>query len=140
MKLSLFALLFTPLVLACAAACSSPPAEKEPERGTIDDLKRSFEETLGDLKKRLNDNVSPLADDLQQKAMQEYEKLSIIEYKVLEADRGMTAAQLQDKLGELGRERWECFAVEPGEKQLRFFCKRRPQSYLRYMGRFAPLM
>lgn len=66
-------------------------------------------------------------------ATKEVEKLFTFEYRVEEFENSLTSEELQDKLQELGQERWECFHAEPLAKSLRFFCKRRPKTYLRYI-------
>lgn len=66
-------------------------------------------------------------------ATKEVEKLFTFEYRVEELNNTLSPEEMQEKLQELGQDRWECFHAEPQAKSLRFFCKRRPKTYLRYI-------
>lgn len=81
------------------------------------------------------DTVADLTSDGSEMAQGEVEKLFVFEYKVVEFQMDLPASELQESLTLLGRERWDCFHVEPQELSNRFFCKRRPKTYLRYIPR-----
>ena len=68
-------------------------------------------------------------------ASDEVEKLFIFEYEVFEYDLDMASSEQTEALTALGKERWECFHVQPTTESLRFYCKRRPRTYLRLIPR-----
>jgi len=59
---------------------------------------------------------------------QDLEKIGDWEYRVV-ALAG-SAESMEQKLNELGQERWECFSVQADGKQTRFFLKRPAKSYV----------
>lgn len=77
------------------------------------------------------DKVSGLAGD-------EIEKLHALEYRVEEIPWSSEIDELNQRLAELGRDRWDCFHLERAFDVNRIYCKRRPKSYLRYIPRVFP--
>lgn len=72
---------------------------------------------------------------VQDATTKEVEKLFTFEYKVFDFSMEASSGEIEKKLSEGGREGWECFAVHEKRPNLRFFCKRRPKTYLRYVPR-----
>lgn len=116
-------LLFSTILLA--TACDSARETRE--------LKRQ----VGDLTKTLTDYLgeSPTT----QEALAELKKLQQYEYKVLSLPADMSPAAIESALNEFGKERWDCFhaekrvhQAEPARSELAFFCKRRPETPLRF--------
>ena len=114
-------------VLLVCSACDQKepetfgqPGEQE-ESSTIEDMQELFEQ-LAPHKRRLEESAS-----------REMEKLFVFEYHVEDIARDNSAKEMEARLARLGRDRWECYHVEPIDKSLRFFCKRRPKTYLKYI-------
>ena len=95
------------------------------------------------IERKLKDTLSQVpglsdTDEVQKLAVEEYEKLMRIEYRVLDFEIGKSQEDTEAMLRSLGANRWDCFHVEHvtlgllGER-MRFFCKRKPKSYLRLL-------
>jgi len=91
-------------------------------------------DSIGDQLKRLE----PAKESVETATKAEVEKLWIHEYKVEEIPVTMDSTQIEEQLMTLGKDRWDCFHLEKKEEVLQIFCKRRPQSYLRYIPRWLP--
>lgn len=86
-------------------------------------------------------DLTPNRDDLSTATSREIEKLVAVEYRVVVLDGGIESGELERKLNELGKDRWECFAggaTPPGG--LRFICRRWPLSYLKVIAQMAQIM
>ena len=83
--------------------------------------KEKYTETFEDGKKWTEESKAWLAKDLENIGDWEYKVVSYgpKEFKALEND-----------LNELGKERWQCFWVEPSGKEKVFYFKRTKMSYL----------
>jgi hypothetical protein len=92
-----------------------------------------LEKTFQDAKSKV-ESLTPSRRDIEGLASGEIEKLFTIEYKIIEVPKEDTALQIEESLSQYGRKRWECFHVDASGEYLRFFCKRRTKSYLRYIG------
>ncbi|RIL12388.1 MAG: hypothetical protein DCC75_00585 [Proteobacteria bacterium] len=114
------------------SACEPPINENE-----LDQLKRELDQSLESAKRKI-DELTPSKERISSETSEEFAKLNRFEYKVVEFDKSLPAAELESKLGELGNEAWECFHITTGEKILTVFCKRRPKTYLRYVPRMFP--
>ncbi len=78
--------------------------------------------------------LTPSRTDVEKRTSEEAIKLQALEYKVAEYALSLPAEDLQIELNTLGRDRWDC--AEPiivNAEQLRFICKRRSKSYLRFL-------
>lgn len=84
------------------------------------------------------DQLSSSKEQVSEMTSEEFEKLSIFEYKIEELPLKSETAEIEQLLSNLGKQRWECFDVLQTEKTLRIFCKRRPETYLRYIPRIFP--
>jgi hypothetical protein len=125
------------LALVCAfllplVACESPDKQAVRKRigeaqETIKQLTDATDSTLPDIKK-----LSP--DD----ALNEVKKLRQFEYKVVTFPVNATAEAITAKLAPEGIDGWECFAAHTlkgadGTDQLGLFCRRRPETPLRFV-------
>ena len=94
--------------------------------------------TLKQAKRTARDTVealSPHTDAIGDLANEEVEKLMKLEYHVHTLANDLSTEELNEQLAELGRQRWDCFDTQAHETGLMIFCKRRPKSYLRYLGK-----
>ena len=101
---------------------------------------KELQRQVGDLTKTVTDYVGEA--ETTKEAMTEISKLQQYEYKILTVPADTTPVALQSSLNELGRERWDCFHVEkrlnpaePAKSELAMFCKRRPETPLRFIPR-----
>ncbi len=90
------------------------------EKG-VKEAKEKYEETLGDSKKLTNKSKEWLLKDI--------ENIGDWEYKV-ESFGSEEPKEIEKKLNELGKERWQCFWVESNKKEKFFYFKRTKMSYL----------
>lgn len=72
-------------------------------------------------------------EELEAKTREEIEKLFRWEYKVVDLSPSGTADELEDNLNKLGADGWECFHLQPTDKNLRATCRRRPKSAVAYL-------
>jgi len=112
------------------AGCKSPD-----DRSALRGLEKEFKEAMSDLMRKLNE-YGPAAKNAQKTTSEELKKLFVFEYKVFELNNNPSTSEVEKKLTDLGRERWDCFHVERSNKVFRIFCKRHPETYLRYIVRF----
>ncbi len=82
--------------------------------------------------------LAPKKDALVGKANDEVDKLFAFEYIVHDLPIKASSDELSTTLNDLGKERWECFSVVDNIDGKQLLCKRRPQSYLRYVPRVIP--
>lgn len=120
-RVLVFGLLVGLLATGCDRHDSAPAGEGL--RDTLDEARR------------LIDDLAPQRKEWEEDARGEVEKLYNFEYHIEEFSNELSTVEIEAKLDALGQDRWECFHIEPGEKELRVFCKRRPKTYLRYMLR-----
>jgi hypothetical protein len=120
-------------LLACCAislfGCKPDPGAAPSH---IEKLRKDLETTLNDTRKTI-ESLGPRSDELQKSATEEVEKLFTFEYHVAEFPIEEKKDVLNDELAKLGKERWDCFHIEPRKEVIRLYCKRRPKSYLRYI-------
>lgn len=116
-------------LLLFIAACQSKDSERQFKELT-QDLQRAADQTMQKLGKLASDpgQISDLTSD-------EIEKLFVFEYTVVDLPAAATSREMEVKLTQLGADRWECFHIERSGDVIRFFCKRRPKTYLRYIPR-----
>lgn len=102
---------------------------------------KELSDQVGRLVDQASHSLSPLTPDtteLQRGTSEEIAKLFIFEYTVFDIPSSASPQEMQSTLMKVGQDRWECFASTPLETKLRFFCKRRPQSYLHFIPRWFP--
>ena len=117
-------------VLACKDSADGPQIEK---------LQKGLGQAYDQVSDAI-DKLKPEADNLQGKATSELEKLFIYEYRVENFPNGLSSQQISNRLNDLGKDRWDCFHIEPHEEGRQVFCKRMPRTVLRYLRYFPNLM
>ncbi len=95
----------------------------------IDALQRNVEDLISS-----NDTLKNLSTE---DASTELKKLRQFEYRIFSLPAGVNDDQIEAALNLHGKNFWECFDVERVSKEegveLRFFCKRKPETLLRYL-------
>ncbi len=94
---------------------------KEVDEKGVKGAKEKYAETVGDGKDLTNKSKEWLLKDI--------ENIGDWEYKV-ESYGADQAKDMEKKLNELGKERWQCFWVESNKKEKVFYFKRTKMSYL----------
>ncbi len=124
---------FVTLTLAAITGCDSKSKTAEIQN-QIASLTKSVSELVGD---------STTTKD----AMEEFRKLQQFEYKLQSFPADTLPIELEAALNRLGKERWECFHVDkrvalaeskdgqPPRQEIVLFCKRRPETPLRFIPR-----
>lgn len=123
MKSVLIALFITFSLVACESGTNSEALQK---------IANEMNKTLEQTKESLRSVTSPQGS-LQQRTSEEVSKLFSIEYKLEELPNTSTTKAVEDRLTSLGKERWDCFHIEPRALGIRIYCKRVPTSYLKYL-------
>lgn len=82
---------------------------------------------------QVTDTVSEGANRVTSSAEEEVQKLFRWEYKVVDIPAEFGATETEAYLMSIGRDRWDCFHIEPRDNKLRAFCKRHPRTPLRYL-------
>ncbi len=131
--LLLVALMLITPIAGCQEKDGAPVVSKDqpqatPEQGLQDMLDNSLAGIKQEIKK-----LQPQADQLSDQAQDEVKKLSTFEYLVKTYPNTTSDSDLQAEFTKLGQERWECFEILQVADQLRVFCSRRPETYLRYI-------
>ena len=94
---------------------------KEAYEKGVKGAKEKYKETLGDGKNLTHKSKEWLLKDI--------ENIGDWEYKV-ESYSPEESKEIEKKLNELGKERWQCFWVESDKKEKLFYFKRTKMSYL----------
>ena len=116
-----------------------PNAEANNERGVMDSVTGLFGDAadagmnaasdsadyVGDLFHSLKDKGLTTADDTKQWVQEDFQAMGAWEYKVVVLSG--SAETVEQKLNELGKDRWDCFEANDET----FFLKRPRKSYLR---------
>jgi predicted nucleic acid-binding Zn-ribbon protein len=125
-------LLVTPIA-GCQEKDSAQEAGKnEPQITNEQGLQDMLDNSLSGIKQEIK-KLQPHADQLSDQAQDEVKKLSTFEYLVKTYSNQTSDSDLQAEFTKLGQERWECFEILPVANELRVFCSRRPETYLRYI-------
>jgi len=106
--------------LACGGSDGGDGATGSEKPTTWGEVQRLYEKA-----RRTGEDVP---GDAYEWMKQDLEKIGDWEYRVLAFDSAADA-EIERKLNELGQDRWECFAVVPGESSLRLLFKRPVESY-----------
>ena len=110
-------------------------AEDEPkaeEKSYSEKLKEVYEKGLKGAKEKYAETVGDgkeLTGKSKEWLLKDIENIGDWEYKV-ETYGSDQAKDMEKKLNELGKERWQCFWVESNKKQKTFYFKRTKLSYL----------
>ena len=114
-------------------SCSDPEQQEK-----LGEAIRGIQKTLSDATEKLTE-AAPAPGEVKSIASEELAKLSAIEYRIVDFDEDVPAAEMQNMLARLGNERWDCFSTATIGRKIRVFCRRRPESYLRHVQRILPL-
>ncbi len=117
-------------VLFLAVLLTSCKSESKNVSNITEQVKKTVNEAVEKLQK-----VTPQVQSL---TTEELEKLFTFEYQITEISADTSTHELEAKLQQLGKARWECFHIERAGTQTRLYLKRRPESYLRYIPRWFP--
>lgn len=71
-----------------------------------------------------------IPDDMFERAKAEIKRIGTWEYRVMTLNTPQDAT-LEQRLNELGRERWECHVTPRGQEEVRLVCQRPVRSYLK---------
>lgn len=123
---SSLALLISIYLLLIQTACKG---DSETEQ-QIDQVTSRISQEITSKKNKLQEYL-PSTDEIEKTSSEELEKAFSIEYQVVEIKVGTSTEDLQKKLIELGKERWDCFTHMSTLDSDRLLCKRRPRSTLR---------
>ena len=94
----------------------------------------SIQEAYDSAKNKISE-LAPVKDQYQNLAQEELNKLYSFEYKVVEFPLTAESLSIEAYLSTLGKDRWECFDTTKTDLKLIIFCKRRPETYLKYIPR-----
>ena len=137
MKTMQYILLFGCFCLCIACSDEAPVSNQAfPPSQTTDPGTSAFtlDGALNGANKALNRITG---SELSTRSTEEVQKLFQFEYFVEDIPLDLDAEEMQIRLQDLGKKRWDCFNMEHVAKgSIRVFCKRRPDSYLQYMKMF----
>lgn len=116
------------LLLLGFSGCETEQAKR------IDELQKQ----VRDLTRELGQTASKQAEKIDiQQTLDEVKKIHQFEYGVFSFPAELSDEKLGEELGKLGKDRWDCFAEERFAQEsltrVRVFCKRHPESVLRYI-------
>ena len=118
-------LLLFSLLLASCKSDQQPSVEK-------------VKEELSKLYQQTHEAIQGVTPAVQSLTTEQLEKLFIFEYQIMEVAADSPTSDIERRLQAFGRERWECYFVEHSGNSTRFYLKRRPATYLRYVPRWFP--
>jgi hypothetical protein len=95
------------------------------EEAQLDDFKKEAQRAVEDAKIR--------AKELGELSEEEVQKIWAVEYTTVRMET-TDLAVLNDKLNELGQQRWECYHVSEDGQDRILFLRRRAATALRYVG------
>lgn len=78
----------------------------------------------------LKGNGVTTADNVTDWISEDWNNINAWEYQVISVE-STQAATLQEKLNEVGKQRWECFHVSNGDAATTFYMKRQRKSYMK---------
>ncbi|MCC6954952.1 MAG: hypothetical protein IT290_12615 [Deltaproteobacteria bacterium] len=117
---------------AAAPAQTLPPVSSSSplaEPGTSDFIPASL--------RNIFDSSGKVIGEAGSVSQEELKKLGQFEYRVVTLADGLSEEVLERDLNTLGKEGWECFSTQEVERNggpaLRFFCKKRPFTPLRFV-------
>ncbi len=109
---------------------SSVPSVADEHLSTADEggIISTALDALKDGASKVQEAVQPYASPLQDTATASVQKLSAIDYRVVEIPHQSSVEALELALNQLGTERWDCSSMPPSNTNLRFLCKRLPMN------------
>ena len=102
-------------LIAIPVACKETP---------LNDLKKGAQEAMEDAKVK--------AREWRELSEEELQKIWAIEYKTIKVTQS-DLTELDKKLNELGKERWDCYHVSEDREGKVFYLKRRKSNAVRYL-------
>jgi len=98
----------------------------------------SSKDTLKQVSSQVDELTRSIGDFVTRSEVpEEFKKLQQFEYKIVSLPAAISGIDLETELNKLGKERWDCFHFEKrlsGEiSELEAFCKRRPDTPLKYV-------
>jgi hypothetical protein len=117
-------LLLTALLAGCA---SDPDLPASP-----DDRMAALKQRVQELYRQARESGQQVPKDALDWAQQDLRRMGDWEYKIVDLPREDPESR-QDRLNELGSERWEAFWMEPAGNGMRVYLKRRSKSWLEKM-------
>ena len=117
-------LLLTALLAGCA---SDPELPASP-----DDRIAALKQRVQELYQQARESGQQVPKDALDWAQQDLRRMGDWEYKIVDLPREDPESR-QDRLNELGSERWEAFWMEPAGNGIRVYLKRRSKSWLEKM-------
>ncbi len=102
-------------LIAIPVACKETP---------LNDLKKGAQEAMEDAKVK--------AREWRELSEEELQKIWAMEYKTIKVTHS-DLTELDEKLNELGKERWDCYHVSEDREGKVFYLKRRKSNAVRYL-------
>ena len=97
---------------------------------TLDDAPEQADQALEELKRYYEEARKKAPEDPIEWAKDDLERFGDWEYRVVSIPMG-SSKEIEDRLNELGQDRWEVFWVQEITNALQVFLKRPARSYLR---------
>jgi hypothetical protein len=119
-------LLALSLIPAALPAAEEVQLEKEPAAE-----ERSFWEKVETLYEKAKEAGEEVPSSVYQWAKEDLQAIGDVEYRIFTIPGGSSDEKLTETMNELGRERWDCFWVEPRGGGHRLWLKRGTRSYLK---------
>ena len=113
------------LVAVALAGCATDP-DSPPSSG---DQVEALKERVRELYRQARESGQQVPKDALEWARQDVRRIGDWEYKIVDLPREDPRAR-QERLNELGAERWEVFWMEPAGEGTRVYLKRRTKSWL----------
>ena len=113
--------------LGLITACQEKPKYQE--------IKEELSKSVAELQTEIAKSYQETQKEVENLANEEIEKFHSIEYHVFELKKEQSTLEHEKKLNEIGKDRWDCFFIGESDEFYRFYCRRIPKSYLRYMTR-----
>ena len=118
---------FGAFLTSLSTGCAGPDNEQTAK--AVDKLSERLQMLLSEGDKTL-DAVTSLSSD---QALGEFKKLKQFEYRIVSLPLSLSSEAQEQQLNQLGAEGWECFSVVPGTTEFRVYCRKRPDTPLRFV-------
>ena len=116
------------LLTAALAGCATDPDLP----ASPDDRMAALKQRVQELYRQARESGQQVPKDALDWAQQDLRRMGDWEYKIVDLLREDPESR-QDRLNELGSERWEAFWMEPAGNGIRVYLKRRSKSWLEKM-------
>lgn len=115
------------------AGTAQVATEADDEERQLAELRARIEQLYGQVK----EDGKPVADGPVEWALADVQRIGDWEYRVVSLQL-TTDMEMEARLNEIGRDRWEAFWVDRREKQIRIFFRRPARSYLKNAMEMEP--